>query len=147
MPRNVGAAAAIFDEQGQVLLVKHTYGRLNWELPGGGAEGLEALTATALREVQEETGLRVTAERLTGIYEEEDHEGWLHFVFLCHVIDQDAQARPASAEISACAYWSPDALPRPINDFTVRRIHDALAAQAGQLQPLPIRLGPRQWFE
>ncbi|MEA2673920.1 MAG: hypothetical protein QOI92_1112, partial [Chloroflexota bacterium] len=31
----VGAACAIFDDQGRVLLVHHTYGRLNWEIPGG----------------------------------------------------------------------------------------------------------------
>jgi 8-oxo-dGTP pyrophosphatase MutT (NUDIX family) len=111
MPRNVGAAAAIFDKRGQVLLVKHTYGRLNWELPGGGAEGLESLTATAIREVEEETGLLVAAERLSGIYEEAQNDGMLHFVFLCRAIDEDAHARLASSEISACAYWSPDEPP------------------------------------
>lgn len=31
----LGAACAIFDTTGRVLLVHHTYGRLNLELPGG----------------------------------------------------------------------------------------------------------------
>ena len=31
--KNLGAAAAIFDEHGRVLLVKQSYGRMNWELP------------------------------------------------------------------------------------------------------------------
>ncbi len=32
--KSVGAAAFIFDKEGRVLMVKHTYGPLNWELPG-----------------------------------------------------------------------------------------------------------------
>lgn len=36
--KRIGAAAVIVDDGGRVLLVKHSYGRLNWELPGGGAE-------------------------------------------------------------------------------------------------------------
>src|SRR5688500_810850 len=36
--KKLGAAAVILDTLGRVLLVKHTYGPLNWELPGGGAE-------------------------------------------------------------------------------------------------------------
>ena len=38
--KKLGAAAAIFDEHEQVLLVKQSYGRLNWELPGGGEEAV-----------------------------------------------------------------------------------------------------------
>jgi 8-oxo-dGTP diphosphatase len=147
MLRKVGAAAAIFDEQGQVLLVRHTYGRLNWELPGGGAEGVESVTTTAVREVQEETGLRIEVTRLSGIYEEEHKGGMLHFAFLCRCMDDDVQPRPASPEVSACGYWSPDALPRPISDFTVRRVHDALHTRAGQAPALPVAVAPRRWFE
>jgi 8-oxo-dGTP pyrophosphatase MutT (NUDIX family) len=47
----LGAAAVILNDAGHVLLVKHTYGRLNWELPGGGAEAGESIIATAIREV------------------------------------------------------------------------------------------------
>jgi 8-oxo-dGTP pyrophosphatase MutT (NUDIX family) len=34
----VGAAAIITDGEGGVLLVRHIYGRKNWELPGGRVE-------------------------------------------------------------------------------------------------------------
>lgn len=36
--RWLAANAAIFDEWGRILLVKHTYDRENWEIPGGVAD-------------------------------------------------------------------------------------------------------------
>jgi len=50
----VGAAAVILNGDGEVLLVHHTYGMLNWELPGGIGERGESPTETAVREVREE---------------------------------------------------------------------------------------------
>jgi len=141
----IAAAAVILDADRRVLLVKHSYGRMNWEVPGGAAEHDETPTQTALREVLEETGLTVTADRLTGIYYEHHGPGHeaLHFVFLCRVMDEKALPHPASDEITACSYWSPRALPRPISDFTVRRIQDAFADPA---RLLPMAIGPRQWM-
>jgi 8-oxo-dGTP pyrophosphatase MutT (NUDIX family) len=63
--KKLGAAAAIFDEHGRVLLVKHSYRRMNWELPGGAVEAREGVVDAAVREVHEETGLRVIAQHLT----------------------------------------------------------------------------------
>lgn len=91
------------------MLVKHNYGPLNWELPGGGAEANETIVETALRETREETGLQVTAQHICGIYAIEENDS-LHFVFLCHRTDTAAPAAQA-AEISECAYWSVEALP------------------------------------
>ncbi len=51
--KRLGAASVILNNQGWVLLVKHSYGRLNWELPGGVAEVDESIVETALREVRE----------------------------------------------------------------------------------------------
>jgi 8-oxo-dGTP pyrophosphatase MutT (NUDIX family) len=127
---------------GQVLLVKHNYGRLNWELPGGGAEDKESIVETALREVREETGLDVVAQQTTGIYYEAQDD-MLHFVFLCQPLDVNAQPQANPDEITECAYWSPDALPRPISDFTVRRIQDAVTKPG---MPLPTMIEPRQWL-
>jgi len=141
--KKLGAAAVILNDAGDVLLVKHTYGRLNWELPGGHAEAHESIITTALREVQEETGLRVHALHTTGTYY--DPEGDMHhFVFLCQPLDPAMLLRPSPDEISTCAFWPITALPRPISDFTVRRITDAVG---GSPQPLPIIIAPRQWIE
>jgi 8-oxo-dGTP diphosphatase len=141
--KQLGAAAVILNTEGHVLLVKHTYGRLNWELPGGGAEADESVIATAVREVREETGLAVQALSTTGTYYDPEHD-MHHFVFLCQPDDPDALPQPDADEISTCAYWPPSVLPRPISDFTVRRIMDAIG---GQRQPLLLEIEPRTWLE
>ena len=141
--KKLGAAAVITDERGYVLLVKHSYGKLNWEIPGGAAEANETVADTAVREVREETGLVVIAERLTGMYywaENDSH----HFVFQCAMAHDGQEPLSISSETTDCGYFAPDALPRPISDFTVRRIQDALA---GIPMLLPTNTGPRQWLE
>lgn len=140
--RRVGAAAAIFREDREVLLVHHTYGPLNWELPGGASEPGEPVIETALRELREETGLAARAERLTGIYYDAERDAH-HFVFLCR-LNGDEEPKPTSSEISECAYWPLDSLPRPLSDFTVRRIEDALAESP---EPLPVSIPARTWLD
>ena len=66
--KGIAAAGVILNGLGHVLLVTHSYGPPNWELPGGAAERDESPTETSVREVLEGTGLRVSAERLTGVY-------------------------------------------------------------------------------
>lgn len=140
----LGAACAMFDATGRVLLVHHTYGRLNWELPGGLVESGEAPHEGAIRELLEETGLQGELDRLTGVYFEADHEfgQMLHCVFRVRFDDRQVP-RAASPEISDIGFWALDDLPRPISDFTERRIRDALSDA-----PLAVvRIGPRQWRE
>ncbi len=63
----LGCSAAIFNEQGKVLLTR----RLDngqWCLPGGGMDAGESVQEAILREVFEETGLRVRLTRLVGVY-------------------------------------------------------------------------------
>jgi 8-oxo-dGTP diphosphatase len=138
----LGAACAIFDDRGQVLLVHHTYGRLNWELPGGAADPHEAPQDTARRELLEETGLELAIERLSGVYYELDpeHEPILHFVFRCRW-DEHLVAVAASPEIGELGFWPIDALPTPISDFTERRIADAWAGRP----PEVVTVDQRQW--
>jgi 8-oxo-dGTP diphosphatase len=140
--RRVGAAAVLLRDDRDVLLVHHTYGRRNWELPGGASEPGEPILETALRELREETGLAARGERLTGVYYEAEGDAH-HFVFLCR-LDGDEDPKPTSSEISEYAYWPLDALPRPISDFTLRRIEDALAKSP---QPLPVSIPARTWLD
>ena len=141
--KGLSVAAVIRDAEGRVLLVKQTYGRLNWELPGGSVDLGESLVDAVLREVREETGLEAVADRVTGLYDERDID-FLHVVFACHRTDPLATPTIDLAEVSACAFWSVEALPRPMSDYTVRRIHDAMS---GAAWPLPHVLRERRWSE
>lgn len=121
----LGAACVVFEE-GRVLLVRHTYGPRNWELPGGVALPGEDPAATARRELREETGIDMQPAGLTGLYYETSHElgPFLHAVFR---VDGAGRNRPwpCSDEVNDVAFWPLDALPRPLYDFTARRIADA----------------------
>ncbi len=60
--------AVVHDEQGRLLLVRrgHEPGLGLWSLPGGRVEPGETDAAAVVREVAEETGLRVRAGALVG---------------------------------------------------------------------------------
>jgi 8-oxo-dGTP diphosphatase len=138
----IGAGAIVLDSERRVLLVRLTYGRLNWELPGGARLPGEAVTETAVRELREETGLEAEVERLTGVYYKpaSDHH---HFVFLCSVIGR-LQPSPCSPEVAACGYFAVSDAPRPISSFTMLRISDALVDIP---QKLPTTVAELHWLE
>ncbi|MGV3614312.1 MAG: NUDIX hydrolase [Fimbriimonas sp.] len=142
--RNVSAGAVILNGRGEVLLVRQTYGVQNWEIPGGAGEPDESPVQTALREVVEETGLRVRAVATTGWYYDPALDK-LGGVFLCELEeDADREPVPNGTDVSECRYWPTDALPRPISDWTILRIADALKSPGA---PLPTVIGPRVWFD
>ncbi|HAV76247.1 MAG TPA: NUDIX hydrolase [Anaerolineae bacterium] len=67
----IGCSAAIFDEQGRILLTKRTDND-QWCLPGGGMDSGESAAEACEREVFEETGLSVRVKRLVGVYSHPD---------------------------------------------------------------------------
>jgi len=121
-------------------VVRHSYGELNWEIPGGAGEVGESAADAAVREVREETGLEVTAERMTGVYYEPATRCH-HFVFACRSLGT-REPLPSSPEITEVRWCAVLDLPRPISDFTVRRINDALAGAEARLHVI----GPRVWL-
>jgi ADP-ribose pyrophosphatase YjhB (NUDIX family) len=141
----LGAAAVITDARGRVLLVHHTYGERNWELPGGGLEANESAEAGAVREALEETGVILEIERLSGVYWE---PGWgptggHHFVFRALLASGSPEPTVTDpAEISELGWFAREAFPRPMSDFTITRIDDALAGRPPGITTVP----PRTWL-
>lgn len=117
----VGVAAVITNEAGEVLLVRHTYrgGRYDWGLPGGWAKGRESMERAIQRELYEETSLELSIDGLAAV-----HSGFalprLTVVFKGHITGGTFQP---SAEVSECAYYSPDRLGHilPGERWAVRR--------------------------
>ncbi|MGZ9586715.1 NUDIX hydrolase [Paenibacillus marinisediminis] len=138
----MGAAAIILDTEGRVLLVKHSYGKCNWEIPGGKSEQNESAQDTARREVEEEIGLHVQVGPLTGVYYDPQYD-MHHYAFIC-TLSEEQMPQPTSPEIIECGYFSIDDLPRPLSDFTYQRIQDALNRGNPNLFHT---IGPRQWLE
>lgn len=60
----VRVSVIVIDSEDRILLVKHKKGkRQYWVLPGGRLEHGESFEECALREIKEETGLKVKVER------------------------------------------------------------------------------------
>jgi ADP-ribose pyrophosphatase YjhB (NUDIX family) len=139
----VGAAFVLFDPAGKVLLVRQTYGRRLWALPGGLAEPGESPEETARRELLEETGLTVGAATLAGVYFQRDHElgPFLHIVFKA---EWDPGQAPLmdSDEVDQIRFWPVTDLPRPHLRLTAIRIADVVA---GVVRAATV--GPPEWVE
>jgi 8-oxo-dGTP pyrophosphatase MutT (NUDIX family) len=144
-PIPLGSSSVIVDGTGRVLLVHHTYGERNWEVPGGVVEGHESAEAAARREAREEAGIALEIERLAGVYWE---PGWgaaggHHFVFRARLaVDSPEPGVTDPAEISELGWFPRGALPRPMSDFTIQRIDDAFA----ELPPSVSLVSPRTWL-
>jgi 8-oxo-dGTP diphosphatase len=102
----VGVGAIII-EGDRVVLVRRGHPPLagEWSIPGGVLELGETLRQAAVREVLEETGLRVEVGELLGVYDRilRDAHGrtLYHYVlidFLCRRISGDFQAADDAAE-------------------------------------------------
>ena len=63
-------SALIYDDQGNILLVKNRKGNsFYWGLPGGGVESGETLEEAVVREVREETGFTIEVAGLSSLRE------------------------------------------------------------------------------
>jgi len=68
----VAASAFVENDAAQVLLIQRSDNGL-WAIPGGAQDIGESITATAIRETLEETGIRIEIIGLVGIYSDPAH--------------------------------------------------------------------------
>jgi 8-oxo-dGTP diphosphatase len=142
MKRRIAASAVVFGSAGRVLLVRSSK-RGEWELPGGKVRKAESPNAGVVREVKEESGLRVEPIRLIGVF----FIAKLLFydvVYECRLLDEDPAPRPRPPEIFAAGLFDPADLPSPTVTFAAQRIADA---RSGISHSLPIELSPDQWLK
>jgi ADP-ribose pyrophosphatase YjhB (NUDIX family) len=96
-----GADALVQNERGEALLVRRADdGR--WAMPGGWVDPGETPEQAVVREVAEETGLRVSAPHL--VHTEQRPQS-VHYTFRCRLDGGRLQASDESLEV---AFLTPD---------------------------------------
>jgi ADP-ribose pyrophosphatase YjhB (NUDIX family) len=124
---SLGVRARVLDEDGRLLLIRHSY-LPGWHFPGGGVEFGETAVDAARRELAEEGGVApLGAPRLVGLFRNPEWTPGDHVAFF------DAgpwAACPPSwgAEIEAAQFFAPDALPADVHPSVLRRQAEARGA-------------------
>lgn len=114
-----GVAAVIHDETGKILLQQRTDDN-SWSLPAGAIEPGETPAQALIREVWEETGLKVEPLGILGVFGGEngfrytcpngDRVEYLVILFLCQVIEGEMQGR--DGETADLQYFTPENMPK-----------------------------------
>ena len=122
MQINSGVYAVILNEKKEVLLI-HRPDHDIWEIPGGRWEDHETPWEAVVREVEEETGLKVEVEKITSLGSRPSRQD-LVFTFLCRIVDGTMHP---TAEADQIRYFPFEAFPSNIAPSKVARVKDALA--------------------
>jgi len=100
----LGVRVVITDEEGRVLLVRHSY-EPGWHFPGGGVERGETAEQAARREAREEAGCDPGALALIGVFNNEKRVPGDH-VLLYRASDFTPCASSAGAEIAEWGWFT-----------------------------------------
>lgn len=133
----VDVRGAVFDH-GKLLLVRERQDG-GWTMPGGWADVGDVPSQAAEREVWEEAGFRVRAQRVIGVYDA-NRVGPLELfhafkiIFLCELLG--GQATPSN-ETSEVAFFGHDEIPVGLSGerTRTRHIEDAFKALDDPLAP------------
>lgn len=128
-----GVGAVVLNESGEVLLLKRA-DREQWALPTGTVERGEPVEEAISREVQEEIGLQITVDQLTGVYSHPKQQVFsypsgeiVHFVTNCFSCSVDGGTLEADHdEALDVGFFDTDRLPSQILPMHPRWIADAV---------------------
>lgn len=131
----IDTRAAIFNEVGQVLLVKDYDGK--WAMPGGWCEYNTTIMENTIKEAREEAGLDVKPVKLVAAHSNRKHNNPKSFFYitrffvLCEVTG--GEFKP-NEETTDARYFDVDALPSDLNDHKsspeqIRLCFDALRTE------------------
>jgi len=120
----MAVSALVFDEQGRILLFKHTYRKLAWGIPAGGLEFKEQPKDAIVREFFEETGMTIEVVNLL-LADSSPHFQHVSLVYLCEIVAGEFRE---SHEISEIQYFEVDNLPPMLFDEKdlIRSVHKDL---------------------
>jgi 8-oxo-dGTP pyrophosphatase MutT (NUDIX family) len=110
--RGLGAKCALFND-GEVLLVRHTYGPREWELPGGGLHRDEDPLSGIRREISEELGVELAQPTALGTGTGLGRVAAARVSYFSAVLP-DRTLTPDPVEIAEVAWWDPASLPKPL---------------------------------
>lgn len=121
-PVTLGVKAAIYDADGRVLLVKHSY-TTGWHLPGGGVSRDEHLSDAVRREVREELGLELRGELpMVSVYFA-PHQGKSDHIALFRVTEFTGDVI-MNWEIAEADFFHLHDLPKEVTPATRRRLEE-----------------------
>lgn len=133
--QTIGVKAMLFNDAGEIVLVKHSY-IPGWHFPGGRIDPQETASVAAAREAQEEAGALTDPDLLSlhGVYANfglgrNDHVIVLHG----KIISYDPQLRKQNFEIIDVNCFSLDKLPSDISVATSLRLDEIRAGKSGLL--------------
>lgn len=107
----VSAGAAIFDDDGRILLAKRTSDG-TWGFPAGGVDPNESASEAAIRETREETGIEARIDELIDVYHGEPGKSGPHsVVHVQYLCERTGGTHQPSHETDAVRYWNIDAVP------------------------------------
>jgi ADP-ribose pyrophosphatase YjhB (NUDIX family) len=127
----VGVIALVQDEEGRVLLCKHTYRRDKpWGLPGGSLQPGESLEKCLARELREETGLEFEVDGVVTVAAHPDRRR-VDMIFACRLVNGHGLERfRPSAEVSEARFFGLDELPEGMYAGHARLIARAVALKS-----------------
>lgn len=120
----MAVSALVFDDQGRILLFRHTYRRLEWGIPTGGLEYWEQPQEAVVREFFEETHLTIAVRRLL-MADSSQYDRHVSLVYLCEIVGGEFQA---SDEVCEMKYFDVQQLPPMLFDEKdlIRAVHQDL---------------------
>jgi 8-oxo-dGTP pyrophosphatase MutT (NUDIX family) len=135
LPKVAAAAnALIFNEQAQILLTRRADNGW-WCIPGGHLDPNETIEAAAVREALEETGLTVTIEQVTGMYNvtypaalmpEKKPRHIFVIAYRCRVL---SGSLTLNDEVTEFGWFAPEHLPTDMMPHHAARVQDAIKKQ------------------
>lgn len=118
--QSLGVAIIAHDDEGRVLLVRHSYGSGRWALPGGGRGRREDPADCARREMREELGCELTDLTFFEISHRKLHGAPNRTHVFTARLDRDP--RPDGREIVDVGWFGLDALPPDIVGTSQRQL-------------------------